>query len=110
MRTRAAWWCRSGSGLHPPLRRGGRNVSNEEDPTVEQSERPAPTIQAAARETVHDVNNALNVVLGFLDYLLEDEQTFPEPAELRHYLELIREGAKEALRAADSLRPFYARS
>ena len=64
-------------------------------------------IRQAAQRVVHDVNNALAPVLGFAELLLEDDDLLEDTEKVKHYLELMRDGASEATERLAALRPFY---
>lgn len=79
---------------------------------MEQQQVAAPeeqlrAILEEARHVYHDVNNALAPVLGFAELLLEDDDMLADTEQLKHYLELMRGGAEDALRIVGGLRKFY---
>ena len=72
-------------------------------------EQDLQTQRAAMQRVVHDVNNALAPVLGFVELLLEDDGLLEDTEKVKRYLGLMRSGAIDALTTVASLRVFYGR-
>ena len=60
-----------------------------------------------ARRVYHDVNNAVAPVVGFAELLLDDDDMLADTEQLKHYLQLMRSGAEDALRIVGGLRKYY---
>lgn len=65
-------------------------------------------LNSMASGIAHDFNNALTPVLGYTELLLANIDTFKDD-EVKDFLGMVREGAKEAADTVTRLREFYHR-